>query len=184
MKMDPNAAQTLRKLFITHAGQYPYLLPEAEILFESAGGSKMKFHAANPYETAKVLMHCVQHDGNGIFNRKLGNGSIAPLSILMHKRVRLAPDNKEHCMKAFQLTYQDLGESGHLQINDPQINDYFWRGEERIDKGTAMTFHAPKMSDLIETLWRAGDRWQHVNFISHTPKLTLHVNPALRDHML
>ncbi len=177
MSLDPKAAQTLRKLFSAHAGQYPYLLPEAEILFENSGGSKMRFHANDPFETAKILMHLQAHDGNGVFDRKLQNGSLAPISFRMHKRVRLEPDAKEHVMPAFNIAYQALEEEGHLWISDPENNKYFWLGDEKIDDRPPMTFHAPKLSDLIETLWRAGNSWQRVNFMTHVPRLKVHVNP-------
>lgn len=174
MSMDPKAAQNLRKLFATRAGQYPYLLPEAEILFENGAGSKLRFYAATPLEAANVLQHCLNNDGAGIFSRELENGSIAPISILMNKRVRLSPDNREAFLEAFRMTYQSLEDKGHLRINDPEINDYFWQGDERISKGTIMTFNAPKLADVIATLQRAGGKWKDVNFL---------VSPGRKTHL-
>lgn len=175
MYMDPKAAATLRHLFISRAGQYPYLLPTAEIKFQNAGGSKMTFQAHTPFEASSILMHCLAQDGSGVFNRAQRDGSLSPLSIVMNKRIRLSPDNREHNIEAFRFTYQPLDEAGHLRISDPEISKYFWRGDEIIWDKDPMTFHAPKVNDLIESFWRAGDNWGRVNFMSAP-----HIKPALR----
>lgn len=172
--MDANAAKTLRELFISKTGQYPYLLHDAQILFQNAAHSKIVFTAKTPSEAANILQHCVNNDGASIFNRNCEDGTISPISLRMNKRVRLSPDNKEHMTEAFQIHYQSFDEDGHLWIADLESADYYWLGDEKIDKNPPMTFSAPRIHDLIETLRRAGDSWHNVNFISR------HGNPTLR----
>lgn len=174
MAMDPKAAQALRKLFTTKAGQYPYLLPAAEILLENGAGTRMRFQAHTPAEAANILAHIANNDGTSIFARELETKSLTPVTLVMNKRARLGPHHMEHLIEAFRMTFQSFAESGHLKINDPDVNEYFWQGEERIDKAPPMTFHAPNLAEVIAILQRAGTEWRNVNFM---------ISPGQKRHL-
>lgn len=167
-QFDAKAAQVLRKLFAAKAGQYPYLIGEAEILFENASGTQMQFRARSPLEAAQVLRHIIGSDGVGVFNRTGEDGMVQPVSFRMHKRIRLQPDNKEHVLMAFNIRYQDLAAEGHLWISDPDMTSYHWMGSERIADKLPMTFTAPNIHGLISALEKAGTSWQNVNFLAPT----------------
>lgn len=182
-KLDPHAAQTLRELFISKAGQYPYLLPEAEILFANSAESKMHFTTRMPQEAANILQDCLNRDGNGIFDRTLPDGSISPLSFRMNKRVRIGSDQKEHVVMAFNVRYQSFEEDGHLWISDPETSKYFWLGDQKVDDKPPMTFMAPNIKDLITILNKAGQNWQDVNFLlpNSKPQFEVIENPLFSN---
>lgn len=173
--IDPLAAASLRKLFTKHAGDYPYLLPKAEIIFQNASGSKFNIKAGTPAEAADILLHILNNDGTGIFNRIGAWDKEEPLYFRMQKRVRLKADNKEAELLAFNFTFRENHKQSHLYLSDPEVTDYIWQGDERVENLPPMTFEGPTLSDLITILRRAGDNWQDVNFITSQKRPRLRV---------
>lgn len=175
--IDPLAAASLRKLFAQHAGQYPYLLPEAEILLKNRNNSKFTFKAQTPAEAADILLHLYNNDGAGIFDRLGEWDSDNPIYFRMTKRVKLKADNKEATLLAFNFTFRKNGDPSHLYLSDPDVSDYVWQGDEKVENLPPMTFEGPTLNELIMILRRAGDSWQDVNFITPHKRPRLEVVP-------
>lgn len=174
--MDPVAARVLRDLFTAKAGAYPRLVPPAHILFKNAAGSKFKWETATPAETADALEHILKYDGIGPFNRKALDGIPHPLYLRMEKRIKPPETGKEHLMIAFNFTFREADKPGTLLLPDPHIYDYYWLGDEKIDKRPPFTGECPSLSQVIEILRKAGGTWEDVNFMrteTGKPKLRL-----------
>lgn len=177
--IDPIAAASLRKLFAKHAGDYPYLLPEAEIMLENGKGSKFSFKANTPNEAADILQHILNNDGTGIFNRIGKWNHEEALSFRMRKKLRLKADHKEADILAFNFIFRENDKPCHVYLSDPEVSDYVWQGDEKIENRPPITFEGPTLSDLIMILRRAGTCWQDVNFLRPHKRPQLEVVPKV-----
>ncbi len=164
--IDPATASSLRALFAAKTGQYPFLSREAEIVLETHGGLKCQFRADTPAETARLLQHIVNNEAD-IFNRdnKLDNGT-KPLHFRMYKHVILALDKKEACTLAFNFSFRESNQPSSIWLSNPEMDDYHWKGEERIENKPPYTSVGPTLKETIATLRKAGDDWTAVNFLS------------------
>lgn len=172
--MDPAAAASLRSLFAARAGSYPHLMQEAEILFETGSGTKCRFKTKSPEETASLLHHIVNHE-DGIFNRMTIWDCDGPLYFRMHKCARLGSDSREHTLLAFNFTFRESGSPSILWLSNPEMTDYYWQGDERIENKPPFTSSGPTLQETIAILRRAGNDWAAVNFMQAPA-----AKPALR----
>ena len=175
--IDPIAAASLRRLFAKHAGDYPYLVAEAEIMLQNGNGTTFNIKAKTPSEAADILQHILSNDGTGIFNRIGTWNHEEPLYFRMRKKLRLKADNKEADILAFNFIYREHDKPSHVYLSDPEVSDYVWRGDEKVENLPPMSFEGPTLSDLIMILRRAGDCWQDVNFLRPHKRPQLEVVP-------
>ena len=166
MPIDPKIAGTLRELFASKAGCYPYLLPEARIVVENGAGEKLNFTAKTPTSAALMMRQLVAQDGTGVFDRKRPDGRMGAIYFGMDKRMLMGADQREYTLDAFSIAYGDLSEKGFMQVQHPELSSYQWMGDERIMDKPPMDCYAPPIEDLITILERADGDWRNVNFMN------------------
>ena len=143
--MDQKLAKSLTEFFAANATYYPFFTGHAEISRVNAYGTSFTATTRSPAQTAEVLR---LFNSGGLFetgDHILGNAIRASFDM------RHAPENPRGPGRTARGVNMIFGEAGSPGL--------FWHYE------MGGQFFGPDITETIEILARAGNRWNHVNFI-------------------
>ena len=143
--MNRTLGRTLTDFFAANATRYPFFTGEAVISRVNAHGTSFSATAKTPAQTAEVLR---LFSSGGLFDPgeyMIGGAVRASFDI------RHAPENPRGPGRTMRGVNMIFGEAGRAGL--------FWHYE------SGGQYFGPDISETIDILSRAGNRWNRVNFI-------------------
>lgn len=143
--MDQTLGKTLTEFFAANATYYPFFIGHAEISRVNAHGTSFTAVARTPSQTAEVLR---LFNSGGLFET---GDHICSSAIRAAFDMRMAPENQRGPGRTIRGVNMIFGEAGRPGL--------FWHYE------LGGQFFGPDITETIDILSRAGNRWNLVNFI-------------------